>query len=79
MVAFCLSIRCCRLMMLLNVGGPKSTIQLIVYVIPIDMFDGSDRLGERLCRVGLGTRPRAVNLHGSADLVGWASQVMINL
>jgi hypothetical protein len=66
--------------MLLNVGGPTSTIQLIVCVIPIDALDGSDRLGEWLCRVGLGTRPRAVDfLHGSADLVGWASQVMINL
>jgi hypothetical protein len=65
--------------MLLNVGDPKSTIKLIVYVIPIDMLDGSDRLGERLCRVGLETRPRAANLHGSADLVGWASRVMINL
>jgi hypothetical protein len=65
--------------MLLNVGGPTSTIQLIVCVIPIDALDGSDRRGEWLYRVGLGTRPRAVNLHGSADLVGRASQVMINL
>jgi hypothetical protein len=66
-------------MMLLNVGGPTSTIQLIVCVIPIDTLDGSDRLGEWLCRVGSGTHSGAVNLHGSADLVGWASQVLINL
>jgi hypothetical protein len=58
-------------MMLLNVGGPTSTIQLIVCIIPIDTLDGSGRLGEWLCRVGLGTRPRAVNLHVSGDLVGW--------
>jgi hypothetical protein len=35
---------CRRLMMLLNVGGQISTIQLIIYVIPIDEIDRSDRL-----------------------------------
>jgi hypothetical protein len=66
-------------MMMLNVGGPTSTIQLIVCVIPIDTLDGSGRLGEWLCRVGSGTRQRGCELHGSADLLGWASQVLINL
>jgi hypothetical protein len=47
---------CCRLMMLLNVGSQISTIQLIISVIPIDVIDRSDRLGEWLCRVGSGTR-----------------------
>src|ERR1700692_4448727 len=47
---------CPRLMMLLNVGGQISTIQLIIYVIPIDEIDRSDRLREWLCRVGSGTR-----------------------
>ena len=46
----------------LNVGGPTSTVQLIVCVIPIDTLDGSDRLGEWLCRVGSGTRQRACQL-----------------
>jgi hypothetical protein len=49
-------------MMLLNVGGATSTIQLIVFVIPIDALDGSDRLGEWLCRVGSGTRQRGCEL-----------------
>ena len=49
-------------MMLLNVGDPTSTIQLIVCVIPIDTLDGSDRLGEWLCRVGSGTRQRGREL-----------------
>jgi hypothetical protein len=73
-------IRCCRLMMLLSIGRPTTTIQLIVCVIPIDTLDGSDRLGEWLC-AGLVREhdSGAVNLHGSADLVGWASQVLINL
>jgi hypothetical protein len=66
-------------MMLLNVGGPTPTIQLIVCVIPIDTLDGSDRLGEWLCRLVREHDSGAVNLHGSADLVGWASQVLINL
>jgi hypothetical protein len=58
-------------MMLLNVGGPTSTIQLIICVVPIDTIDGSDRLGEWLC-AGLVREhdSGAVNLHGSADLVG---------
>jgi hypothetical protein len=63
---------------LLNVGGQTSTIQFIISVIPIDTFDRSDRLREGLCRVGSGTRGHW-RLHGCADLVGCASQVLINL
>jgi hypothetical protein len=48
--------RCCRLMMLLNVGGQISTIQRIISVIPIDMIDRSGRFTEWLCRVGSETR-----------------------
>jgi len=68
-------------MMLLNVGGPTSTIQLIVCVIPIDTLDGSDRIASENGCAGLVREhdSGAVNLHGSADLVGWASQVLINL
>jgi hypothetical protein len=50
---------CCRLMMLLNVGGQIATIQLIIYVIPIDTIDRSGRLRKWLCRVGSGTRGEA--------------------
>jgi hypothetical protein len=64
--------------MLLNVGGPTSTIQLIICVIPIDTLDGS--ASENGC-AGLVREhdSGAVNLHGSADFVGWASQRLINL
>ena len=37
-------------------------IQPIVCVIPIDTLDGSDRLGEWLCRVGSETRQRGCEL-----------------
>jgi hypothetical protein len=63
-------------MMLLNVGGPTSTIQLIVCIIPIDTLDGSENGCAGLVREH---DSGAVNLHGGADLVGWASQVLINL
>jgi hypothetical protein len=62
--------RCCRLMMLLNVGGQISTIQRIISVIPIDMIDRSGRFTKscaRLVRKHEGD-PR---LRGCADLVGW--------
>ena len=45
-------------------------IQPIVCVIPIDTLDGSDRLGEWLCWVVREHDSGAVNLRGSADLVG---------
>jgi hypothetical protein len=68
-------------MMVLNVGSPTSTIQLIIFFIPIDVIDRSDRLPGRAVPVGSGTRQQRWDLsghsrwHGGADLVGCASQV----
>jgi hypothetical protein len=63
-------------MMLLNVGGPTSTIQLIVCVIPIDTLDGSDRLDEWLCCAVLRWFGNTTaGLARSAGLVGGASRL----
>ena len=55
-VAFCLSIRCRGLMMLLNVGALIPAIQLIVYIFPIDKIDRSDT-PPRLAVLGLVRSP----------------------
>jgi hypothetical protein len=62
-------------MMLLNVGGPTSTIQLIVCVIPIDTLDGSVASENGCAGLVREHDSGAVNLHGSTDLVGWASRL----
>src|SRR5713101_8980786 len=60
---------CCRLMMLLNVGVPTSAIQLIVCVIPIDVFDRSDRLCEWLCWVRSTTRRCDLSGHSRLQIL----------